>query len=211
MKKINLIILVIVLGQANSFAQVKQENISFTSAEFRAGYGVSSFGDGLKERYDAGNFSTSGGGLASLAAYRKFKKINNVIFGIKFKSLGAGPSKGDNDQEMFFNYWGAAFTSKYFPFDKNAKKGIYIQGDYFFVTQFTQKYRVVANKFYDHQFAIGSGFVIGAGYDFPIGKGKNMLTVGLEYETDNRNGETTGIGKKNFKSSNFGVMIGIKF
>jgi hypothetical protein len=211
MKNILLIIVITLFGQTISFAQSRQENISFTSAEFRGGYGVSSFGAGLKEKYKAGNFSTSSGGLASLAAYRKFKKINNIIFGVKFKSLGAGPSKGDNGQEMFFNYWGAAFTSKYFPFDKKAKKGIYLQGDYFFITQFTQKYRVVANKFYDHQFAIGSGFAIGAGYDFPIGKGKNMITAGLEYEIDNRNGETTGIGKKNFKSSNFGIMVGIKF
>jgi hypothetical protein len=74
MKNILLIISLILLGQKISYAQAKQENISFTSAEFRAGYGVTSFGDGLKERYDAGNFSTSGGGLASLAAYRKFKK-----------------------------------------------------------------------------------------------------------------------------------------
>jgi hypothetical protein len=211
MKNILLIIVVTLLAQTISYGQTKQENISFTSAEFRAGYGVSSFGTGLKERYEAGNFSTSGGGLASLAAYHKFKKINNIIFGIKFKSLGAGPSKGDNNQEMFFNYWGAAFTTKYFPLDKNAKKGIYIQGDYFFITQFTQKYRVVANKIYDHQFAIGNGIVLGAGYDFPIGKGKNMLTVGMEYQTDSRTGEVTGIGKKNFKSSNFGVIIGIKF
>jgi hypothetical protein len=211
MKNILLLIALIFLLQTISYAQTKQENISFTSAEFRAGYGITQFGSGLKEKYEAGNFSTSGGGLASLAAYRKFKKINYLNFGIKFKSLGAGPSKGDNGQEMFFNYWGAAFTAKYFPFDRNARKGLYLQTDYFFVTQFTQKYRNVSKLVYDHQFAIGSGLVFGLGYDFAIAKSKNLLTIGLEYQTDSRTGEVSGIGKKNFKSSNIGIMVGIKF
>ncbi|MFM9911554.1 MAG: hypothetical protein ACKVOW_19685, partial [Chitinophagaceae bacterium] len=168
-------------------------------------------GKGLKEKYNAGNFSNSGGGLASLAAYHKFKKINNLNFGLKYKSLGAAPSKGDNGQEMFFNYWGAAIATKYFPLDKNAKKGVYLQGDYFFISQFTQKYRTTATTNFEHQFAIGSGFVIGAGYDFLIRNGRTMLTIGLEFEKNSRNGEVTGIGDKTFKSSNFGIMSGIKF
>jgi hypothetical protein len=204
-------IIILVFGQTFLFAQTKKENISFTVAEFRGGYGVNLFGKGLKEKYDAGNFSSSSGGLASLAAYHKFKKINYLNFGIKYKSLGAAPAKGDNEQEMFFNFWGAAITTKYFPFDRDAKKGIYLQGDYFFVSQFTQKYRNIKTKTFDHQFAIGNGLAFGVGYDFPIGKGQTMLTIGLEYETNSRTGEVTGIGDKNFKSSNFGIMTGIKF
>jgi hypothetical protein len=193
------------------FAQNSDENIAFSVAEFRGGYGVTIFGSGLKEKYDAGNFATSGGGLASLAAFRKFKKINYLNFGIKYKSLGAAPAKGDNGQEMFFNYWGAALATKYFPFDRNAQKGFYLQGDYFFVSQFTQKYRNTANKVFDHQFAIGNGFAFGAGYDFPVGKGKTMLTIGLEYETNSRQGEVGGLGDKKFKNANFGIMAGVKF
>lgn len=193
------------------FAQTPQENISFTSAEFRIGYGKTIFGSGLKEKYDAGNFSASGGFLASLSAYRKFKIIHHFAFGIKYKSLGAGPSRGDGGQEMFFNYWGAAVSVKYFPFDKDARKGLYLQTDYFFITQFTQKYRVKANLDFNHQFAIGNGVVFGIGYDFPLGKSKTMITLGVEYEIDSRKGEVTGIGNKNFISSNIGIMTGIKF
>lgn len=208
----NLILTVSILfGHTFLCAQTNKERVAFTYGEFRAGYGVNIFGEGLKEKYQAGNFSTSGGGLASLALYRKFKKINYLNFGIKYKSLGAGPAKGDNDQEMFFNYWGAAITSKYFPFDRNAQKGVYLQTDYFFVSQFTQKYRTNANLTFNHQFAIGNGLAFGAGYDLPIGKGRTMLTFGLEYEMNSRTGEVTGIGDKNFKSSNFGLMTGIKF
>ena len=210
MKKI-LSITILWFGQTVLFAQTKQENVAFTVAEFRAGYGLNIFGDGLKEKYKAGNFASSGGGLATLAAYRKFKKINYLNFGVKYKSLGAAPAKGDNGQEMFFNYWGAAITTKYFPFDRDARKGLYVQGDYFFVSQFTQKYRNTANKTFDHQFAIGSGFALGLGYDFPIREGRTMLTVGLEYETNRRQGEVTGVGDTIFKNANFGVMTGIKF
>ncbi len=210
--KISITIAILLFGQTVLFAQTRQErNVSFTVAEFRGGYGVNIFGKGLKEKYDAGNFSGSGGGLASLAAYHKFKRINYFNFGIKFKSLGAAPAKGDNGQEMFFNYWGAAITTKYFPFDRDAKKGIYLQGDYFFVSQFTQKYRTTINKEFNHQFAIGNGLAFGLGYDFPIGKGRRMLTLGLEYEMNNRKGEVSGIGDKTFRSSNFGIMTGIKF
>jgi hypothetical protein len=210
MKQI-ILITAILFGQNLLFAQTKKENVSFTIAEFRGGYGINIFGKGLKEQYDAGNFSISGGGLASLSAYHKFKKINYMNFGVKYKSLGAAPAKGDNGQEMFFNYWGAAITTKYFPIDRDAKKGVYLQVDYFFVSQFTQKYRNTINKDFNHQFAIGSGLAFGIGYDFPLRKGKTMLTLGLEYELNNRKGEVKGIGDKSFKSANFGIMTGIKF
>lgn len=36
----------------------QKENIFFMVAEFREIYGVNIFGKGLKEKYDAGNFST---------------------------------------------------------------------------------------------------------------------------------------------------------
>ena len=194
-----------------TFSALAQENTSFTYAEFRGGYGISIFGKGLKEKYDAGNFSTSGGGLATLAAYHKFKKINYLVLGLKYKSLGAGPASNDKGEEMFFNYWGAALAAKYFPFDKDAKKGLYLQGDFFFITQFTQKYRNTSKLEFNHQFAIGNGFALGLGYDFPIGKGRTMLTFGLEYEMDSRQGEVTGIGDKTFKSLNLGILTGIKF
>ena len=38
-----------------------------------------------------------------------------------------------------------------------------------------------------------------------------MLTFGLEFETDSRQGEVSGVGDKIFKSSNLGIMTGIKF
>ena len=209
--KNKVLMILFLFGQTMLFAQTKNEKTAFTYGEFRGGYGISSFGEGLKEKYDVGNFSTSGGGLASLALYRKFQKIDYFNFGIKYKSLGAGPSKGDNGQEMFFNYWGAAFSTKYFLFDRTAQKGIYLQADLFFITQFTQKYRTKANLDFNHQFAIGNGLAFGLGYDFLIGKGRTMLTVGLEYETDSRKGEVSGIGDKTFKSSNFGILTGVKF
>jgi hypothetical protein len=210
----NIIFLTIILcGHSILFAQKKSGNIAFTNAEFKVGYGVSTLGDGLKEKYEAGHFTKSGGFLASLAAYRKFKKINNLNFGIKYKSLAASVSKGDNGQEMFFNYWGAAATVKYFPLDKDARRGFYLQGDYFFITQFTQKYTQPATRAYEPQYGLGRGFVIGVGYDITFHNDtKTMLTVGIEYEIDSRMAEQPGaLLETTYKSSNFGVMVGIKF
>jgi hypothetical protein len=104
----------------------KWESNAFTYGEFKAGYGINQFSSGLSERFENGNFSTSAGGLASIAAYRKFDKLHFLHVGLKFKGLGAAPSTGDNGEEMFFNFWGAAFSAKYFPFRKSAEKGIYL-------------------------------------------------------------------------------------
>ena len=80
-----------------------KKDTAFTIAEIRFGYGASAFGKGLEEAYNAGNFSASAGFLVTLAAYRKFKNLDHFLVGLKYKSLGAAPSKGINGQEMFFN------------------------------------------------------------------------------------------------------------
>lgn len=210
MKKIAIVFLFFV-SFWQAYAQSEDSKISFTTGEFRAGYGRSIFGSGLRERFNAGNFSPSGGGLFTLSVYRKFKAINYFNFGLKFKALGAGPSTGDGGEEMFFNYWGSAATVKFFPFDKTARKGLYLQADYFFITQFTQKYRKTEASVFDHQFGIGNGVAFGIGYDFPLWKTGTALTLGLEYEIDSRRGEVSGIGDKTFRSSNIGLMVGVKF
>jgi hypothetical protein len=64
---------------------------------------------------------------------------------------------------------------------------------------------------FDHQFAIGNGLAFGLGYDFNLFKNKMPFTCGVEYEMDSRTGEVSGIGQKNFKSSNVAVMLGFKF
>lgn len=188
-----------------------KKDTAFTIAEIRFGYGASAFGKGLEEAYNAGNFSASAGFLVTLAAYRKFKNLDHFFVGLKYKSLGAAPSKGINGQEMFFNYWGVAASTRYFPFTKSATNGLFLQADYFFVTQFTQKYRTTASLNFNHQFAIGTGYAIGLGYALPLAKKKNLVTVGIEYEVDERKGEVTGIGDKTFSSSNFGVLVGFVF
>ena len=42
-------------------AQVGIDKKSFTYGEFKAGYAVSQLGKNLKERYETGNYSTTGG------------------------------------------------------------------------------------------------------------------------------------------------------
>jgi hypothetical protein len=103
------ILIILLFGQTLLFAQTKSENIAFTYGEFKAGYATSQFGANLKDQINAGNFSNSGGGLFTLGAYHKFKNINHLNFGGKFSALGASPAKGDNGQEMFFNWWGQQF------------------------------------------------------------------------------------------------------
>jgi hypothetical protein len=199
-----------VFGQSENAIITDNTSVSFTYGEFKAGYGITQFSTGLKERFESENFSTSSGGLFSVAAYRKFKKLNYMHLGLKFKGLGASPSRGDNNSEMFFNFWGASFSAKYFPFSKSATKGIYLQGDYNFSTQFTQKYRNSAALEFDHQFAIGSSFTLGLGYHYPL-KNRYALVATVEYDWANRQGEVQGIGEKQFKNTNLAFQLGLIF
>lgn len=196
-------------GQTNPGNSSAQTS-AFTYGEFKVGYGSTQFLSGLKERYEQGNFSASGGSLTSIAAYRKFEKINRFHFGLKFKGLGAAPSVGDLGEEMFFNFWAVAISTKYFPFTKLADKGVYLQADYNFVTQFTQKYRNTETLTFDHQFAIGSSFTAGVGYLYPLKNGYGLI-ASVEYDWASRQGEVQGIGDKQFQNSNLAFQIGFKF
>ena len=183
---------------------------AFTYGELKVGYGVTQFGDGLRERYEAGNFSTSGGVLSSIAAYRKFDNIDHLHFGLKFKAHAAMPSNGDNNQEMFFNFWGAGISTKYFPFSATGNDGLYLQGDYYFTTQFTQKYRRTEAKEFDHQFAIGSSVTLGLGYQHKLSNGYALVAT-VEYDWASRRGEVQGIGDATFQNSNVGIQLGLVF
>jgi hypothetical protein len=209
MKTIYFYLALVLILPVLMFAQQSTDD-SYTYGEFKAGYGVTQFSTGLKERFESENFSTSGGGVFSLAAYHTFKGLNNIHFGLKYKGFGAFPSKGDDNQEMFFNFWGVSLSTKYFPFSESASKGLYIQGDYNFTTQFTQKYRRKAMLEFDHQFAIGNSLTLGIGYHIPLNEDYALVTS-IEYDWAKRQGEVQGIGDAEFLNSNIAIQIGIIF
>jgi len=211
MKNIIIFCLANSLFAVAAFGQNTAERTAFTTGELKMGYGITRFGNGLKEAYEAGNFGTSGGGLYVLSVHRKFAKIPFLQLGLKFKALGAGPATGNDGDEMFFNYWSFGGSVKYYPLDQSAQKGFVVYGDYLFVSQFTQKYRNVENKEFDHQFAIGSAFNAGIGYDFPLGSQKPVISVGIEFESARRQGEVTGVGDKIFQNTNIGFLVGLRF
>lgn len=205
-----LTVVVCAIAQSSPASAANGSGNGFTYGELKVGYGVTQFGDGLSARYEAGNFGTSGGILSSIAAYRKFDPIDHFHFGLKFRALGAMPSNGDNNQEMFFNFWGAGISTKYFPFSATGSDGLFLQGDYYFTTQFTQKYRRTEAKEFDHQFAIGGSVTLGLGYQYKLSNGY-ALVAAVEYDWASRRGEVQGIGDATFKNSNFGIQLGLVF
>lgn len=186
---------------------------SYTYGELKIGYGITSFGDGLSDRYEEGNFSTSGGSLTTLSVYRKFEFTDYLNFGLKFKGLGAMPSSNEVGEEMFFNFWSVAISTKYFPFaaeNNTIPTGIYLNADYNFITQFTQKYRNTETLDFDHQFAIGSSFTVGAGYHYDLGN-RYGLVASVEYDLASRTGEVQDIGDVTFQNDNISFQIGLTF
>jgi len=204
----SIIIMLLFLMPVASKAQSEQR--AFTYGEFKTGYSITQFGAGLSERYEAGDFSTSGGILSSIAVYRKFEKVSFLHFGLKFKGLAAMPAKGNNGEEMFFNFWGSALSVKYFPFQKQADRGLFLLSDFNFVSQFTQKYRNSANLEFDHQFAIGNSFALGVGYHYPLNNRYGIVAT-VEYDWASRTGEVAGLGDKNFRNSNIAFQVGFVF
>jgi hypothetical protein len=104
---------------------------------------------------------------------------------------------------------GLSHFCKYYPINKNADGGFNICADYYFITQFTQKYRNVDAKTYNHQFAIGNGITFGSAYDFKYKKVN--LIASLEYGFASRKGDVQNVGPVNFESSYFGTQLGFKF
>jgi hypothetical protein len=200
----------LVLAGTLAASASSQNDEELTYGEFKTGYGVTQFGPGLSDRFNSGNFSTSGGGLFSIAAYRKFEGIDNLHFGIRYKAFGAFQSRGDNGEEMFFNFHGASVSAKYYPFSRSASSGLYLQGDFNFSTQFTQKYRVSEALKFDHQFAIGPSLTVGLGYHFPL-KDRYAVVASVEYDWASRQGEVQGIGDKRFRNSNLALQLGLLF
>ena len=192
-----------------SNAQVGTDKKSFSYGEFKAGYAISQLGKNLKERFEAGNYSTTGGGLFTLGAYHKFESINYFNFGGKFSALGAAPSEGQNGNQLFFNWWGAAISAKYYPLNKNANSGLNLYTDFYFITQFTQKYRNLEAKIADHQFAVGNGLTIGSAYDFQYNN--TNIVLSLEYGFAARTGDVQNVGPVDFASSYFGAQLGFNF
>ena len=182
----------------------------FTYGELKTGYSLTQFGEGLSERFDAGGFSSSGGAISSIAAYRKFSTLRHLHFGIKFKGMGSGPAVGSGGEEMFFNFWGASVSVKYFPFNDLGRKGVFLLGDFNFATQFTQKYRNVAALEFDHQFAIGNSLTLGVGYHLPLGN-RFGLIGSVEYDIASREGEVEGVGDRTFRNTNLAVQVGLLF
>lgn len=211
MKKSNnlLVLFLFIIQIISTNAQLNSEKKLFTYGEFKVGYAVSQFGKNLKEVKDIGNYGTSGGGLFTLGVFHKFENISHFNFGGKFSALGATPSKGEGKNQLFFNWWGAAITAKYYPMNRNANGGFNIFVDFYFITQFTQKYRNVDAKIYNHQFALGNGLTIGSTYDFNY-KNINLVTS-LEYGFAQRTGDVQNIGPVNFESGYFGIQLGFKF
>jgi hypothetical protein len=199
-----------VVAQSRFAAASDSVSKGFTYGEFKTGYGITQFFTGLNERFENGNFGTGGGGLSSIAAYRKFKKINHLHLGLKFKAQGAAPSEGDNGEEMFFNFWGVGLSTKYFTLNKASSKGIYLRGDYNFVSQFTQKYTNSQAPEFDHQSALGSAFTLGLGYQYPLKK-RYALVPSVEYDWASRQGEVNDIGEVQFRNGNLGFQFGLIF
>jgi len=75
------------------------QNIShgFNDSEFKTGYGITLFSYGLNERFENVNFAVNCGRSSSIPAYRKFKKVNLLNFGLNFIAFSPLKSKKNAD------------------------------------------------------------------------------------------------------------------
>ncbi len=69
----------------------------FNDCEFKTGYGNTLFSYGLNERFENVNFAVNCGRFSSFPAYRNFKKVNPLNFGLNVIAFSPLKSKKNTD------------------------------------------------------------------------------------------------------------------
>ncbi|MBC8042495.1 MAG: hypothetical protein IAF08_03530 [Rhizobacter sp.] len=182
-------------------------------ADISFGYGRTIFFGRLANEQatrEARGFSPSSGFNAAFFFYVQINAIRGLGVGGGGKGFTAGRASGGDNEEFFFNYYHFGASARYHFLTQRFNDGPYVKANLGF-GQFTQKTRFNASKTYEHQFAIGTVVLIGAGYSFPV-SGTTAINVFAEYEYASRNGDVTGEGQGiSFQNGQLSLNAGISF
>lgn len=196
---------------ANAQSSIEKESKLPVYGEFGLGFGQTLFFGNTKEQLTksyGGAFNPNVGNNLMMGFYIASYNLKGLGLGSRIKGTFGTSVVGDNGDSYIFNYYNLAITAKYYALSKRFNKGLYSRGSLGF-GQFTTKRVNETSNLYKHQYAIGSSFMLGAGYTIPFKK--SALSFEAEYEYSNRNGTIDGLGNANFKSGQIGGNVILSF
>lgn len=208
MKKICLFTAFALLLSLSIHAQSKKSPVY---AEFGLGWGQTLFFGDMQEKLAesyGGSFDPGIGNNLMMGFYVVPEKWQGLGLGSRIKGTFGTSVTGDLGDQYIFNYYNLAISAKYYPISKVFNTGLYVRGSIGF-GQFTSKRVNEATNLYKHQYAIGSSFMGGLGWTFPVGK--SMLSLETEFDFSSRNGTIDGLGEAQYRSGQIGGNIILSF
>jgi hypothetical protein len=181
--------------------------------EVGLGIGQTLFGNDTKAKLQqalgGGGFDPGTGNNISMGFYVAPEKWRGLGIGSRIRGTFGAPVDGSGGDSYIFNYYNLALSAKYYP-SGQFSKGLYGRGSFGF-GQFTTKRlnEGNANKTYDHQYALGTSLMVGAGYTFPFRR--TSLSVEAEWESSSRTGTVDKVGDVNFRSGQLGLNVILGF
>jgi hypothetical protein len=154
---------------------------------------------------NVGNYPRLSGFSLGIGFYKPVKKLKGFMMGavVRNSQTGSQPSEGGYEEGYFFNFVTAGVAFKYYPFQQN---NFFAKADAGMAAVLTKnRFRNEAGEQnFFHQFGIGTGGCLGAGYSFTPLKNK-LVTIDLQaiYQQLSTRVEVNGIGNDQW---NFGAL-----
>ncbi|MFY0627696.1 MAG: hypothetical protein JXR07_15470 [Reichenbachiella sp.] len=197
------------LSGQNTLSQNTQINIGlgFVTPLLQSGYelersldirddGLSYYENSQGVRSDVGSYSSNTGSNFSLGFYKPIKKVEGLMLGamMRMALTGSEPSDGGYEEGFYFNFFQINLALKYYPIEKT---NLYALLDFGSASVLT-KNRFVneeGEQNFFHQFGIGLGGSIGAGYSFSVFKKKDKaIELQLLYQQMRTRVEVNEVG-----------------
>ncbi|NOT73607.1 MAG: hypothetical protein HOP08_01675 [Cyclobacteriaceae bacterium] len=167
--------------------------------------GLSYFRNPNGDRKSVGKYPALSGISFHVGFYKPLRRIKGLMLGamVRNSQTGSQPAQGGYEEGYFFNFITAGPAVKYYPFEKN---NLFFKGDAGLASVLTKNRftNTEGEQSFFHQFGIGFGASIGAGYSLTPFKNKTKaVDLQIIYQQLNTRVEVNGLGDDQWK---FGAM-----
>ena len=197
------------LGMVSPFLQSGEE---LSRAQDLRDAGLSYYENDQGERRNVGSYSSLRGYSLSVGFHKPVKKVKGLMMGavVRNSQTGSTPDAG-YEEAYYFNFITAGVTFKYYPFEKT---NLFTRADFGMAAVFTKNRFLTeeGEQNFFHQFGIGYGGSIGAGYSFTPFKNKSRtLDLMTVYQQMGTRVEVNGIGDDQWTFGALQISAAITF
>ena len=173
---------------------------------------LSYFQDGEGSRKNVGSYSSLRGFSMNIGFYKPLRKVKGLMLGAMVRNTQTGSTPDDGYAEgYYFNFLTAGVAAKYYPLEKS---NVFLKVDVGLAAVLTKNRFVneTGEQNFFHQFGIGSGASLGAGYSFlPFKNKSRSLDVQAHYQLLSTRVEVNGIGDDQWKFGALNFTVAMSF